>query len=204
MLRRFIAILSGLLTTGGCDLLSQDDLPADQPGSFTLIELNSKEVDDGTLKTWIATSRANGNKPFKFRLELLFKATQGNSRFAFSKGAIIREKDADGQQFLAEVARAIESEVAAPMTSELVDRLEFSTAILGTSLSRGTSGNTVAGGFTSSKPGNWSALKLFLADGEGEVFLNINPIAGIGEFSTKDPDYGEVVLRELATVFLEK
>lgn len=43
---------------------------------------------------------------------------------------------------------------------------------------------------------------MFLSDGEGEVYININPVAGLGEFTTKDPEHGEVVFRELATVFL--
>jgi hypothetical protein len=73
---------------------------------------------------------------------------------------------------------------------------------LGTSLSRQSGENVIGGSFTSSKPGNWIAVKLFLADGEGEVYLNINPAIGQGEFTTKDPEYGEVVLRELASVFL--
>ena len=202
MLRRVFTMLAGFLTVGGCSNQSPDGLPAHQPGSFTLAEVESKDAADGLLKTWLATSRVGGNKPFTFRLELLLKNAKGNSPIAFSTGAILREGDADGRNFLDEVARAIESEVEAPAKSVQVDRLEFPTAILGTSLSRGTSENAVAGSFTSSKPGNWIAVKLFLADGEGEVFLNINPVAGVGEFSTKDPEYGGVVLRELATVFL--
>ena len=59
----------------------------------------------------------------------------------------------------------------------------------------------IGGSFTSTKPGEWIACKVFLADGEAEVYLNINPVIGQGEFTTKDPEYGAVVLRELAKVF---
>ena len=44
--------------------------------------------------------------------------------------------------------------------------------------------------------------KVFLADGEGEVFLNLNPKEEIGEFSVKDEEYGSVVVTELAKVLL--
>ena len=53
-------------------------------------------------------------------------------------------------------------------------------------------------------PGNWTAMKLFLADGEGEVFLNINARDGVGEFSIKDEDYATIVVTELAKVLLPK
>ena len=75
-------------------------------------------------------------------------------------------------------------------------------SLLGASLRCESGDNAVAGKFTSSKQGDWIAFTLFLSDGEGEVYININPVAGLGEFTTKDPEHGEVVFRELATVFL--
>jgi len=39
-----------------------------------------------------------------------------------------------------------------------------------------------------------------LGDGSSEVFLNLNPALGKGEFSIKDPEYGDGVLQELAKV----
>ena len=47
-------------------------------------------------------------------------------------------------------------------------------------------------------------MKLFLAGGEGEVFLNINAREGLGEFSIKDEDYATIVVTELAKVLLPK
>ena len=45
-------------------------------------------------------------------------------------------------------------------------------------------------------------VKLFLLKGgdDGEVFLNINPLLGKGEFSTKDERYGDFVVQELGRV----
>jgi hypothetical protein len=55
----------------------------------------------------------------------------------------------------------------------------------------------VAGTFGSEPKGDWVAAKLFLGDGEGEVFLNLDPIGGYGELSMKDEAYGDAVLHEL-------
>jgi len=49
-------------------------------------------------------------------------------------------------------------------------------------------------------PGNWSANKLFFGNDEGETFLNLNPVLKKGEFSIKDPDYGNYLMAEFAKV----
>jgi hypothetical protein len=58
------------------------------------------------------------------------------------------------------------------------------------------------GGFAENPRGDWTAMKLFLGKGEdeAEIFFNINAVAGQGEFSIKDEDYGDAVLKELASV----
>ena len=45
-------------------------------------------------------------------------------------------------------------------------------------------------------------MKIFLGEGddEAEVFLNINARIGKGQFSMKDPDYGDLALKHLAMV----
>jgi hypothetical protein len=45
-------------------------------------------------------------------------------------------------------------------------------------------------------------VKLFLPKGgdDGEVFLNINPLLGKGEFSMKDEHHGDFVVQELGGV----
>lgn len=202
MLRRIIAMLSSLLPAVGCSSSHDASFSLTQPGSFALTELKSKETSEGTLKTWRATSTDTEGNPFAFGLEMLLKTSKGDAPFAFSKGAIIRERHSDGTRFLNEIASAIEAAGEVPAQADQVERLDFATAILGTSLSRESGDNTIGGSFTSTKPGDWIAFKLFLADGEGEVYLNINPVADHGEFTCKDPEYGEVVLRELAKVFL--
>ncbi len=201
MLRRIVTMLSGLFAAGGCSSSHDQSLPSNQPGSFALTEIDSKGTSDGTLKIWRAPSRATDGEPFDFRLEMLLKTPKGDVPFAFSKGAIIREPGANGTRFLMEIARAIEADGDVASQAERAERLDFSTAILGTSLTREAGDDIIGGRFTSTKSGDWIAFKLFLADGEGEVYLNVNPVIGEGEFTTKDPEYGEIVLRELAKVF---
>ena len=45
-------------------------------------------------------------------------------------------------------------------------------------------------------------MKIFIGEGEqeSEVFVNLNPAIGKGQFSIKDADYGDKVLKQLATV----
>jgi hypothetical protein len=68
---------------------------------------------------------------------------------------------------------------------------------IGENLSQG-----VNGGFNVAPPGNWTAIKIFIGEGEqeSEVFLNINPVIKKGQFSIKDADYGDLVLAQLAKV----
>lgn len=83
-----------------------------------------------------------------------------------------------------------------------MNKLSFSAAILGIGMSRykDDSGSAITGGFTSNPKGDWIVTKIFLADGEAEVYLNINKRLGRGEFSIKDKMYGNQVIEELARV----
>jgi len=73
-------------------------------------------------------------------------------------------------------------------------------AFIGSRLTRGMGPDMIAGSFTSSPPGHWIVGKVFFADGEGEVFLAVNPAERRGEFLGKDPEFSEAVVRELGRV----
>ena len=70
------------------------------------------------------------------------------------------------------------------------------------SLSRQAGPDQFAGSFTSNPPGSWIAVKVFVADGEGEFYLNLSPSDGQGEISIKDEECGDIVVQELATILL--
>src|SRR5690348_9251660 len=75
--------------------------------------------------------------------------------------------------------------------------LPFTFVNIGDNLSQAANG-----GFNVEAPGNWTAIKIFIGDGEqeAEVFLNIKPVIRKGQFSIKDPEYGDLVLAQLAKV----
>ena len=120
--------------------------------------------------------------------------------FFISKGAFISEPDSQYSEFLRQVAKALEAKNIKGRKSK-TGRLDFTIAVLGQNLSRGSGANILAGSFTSEPRGDWIATKVFVGDDAGEFFLNLNSKEGRGEISIKDPEYGDVVLRELSRVF---
>ena len=42
--------------------------------------------------------------------------------------------------------------------------------------------------------------KLFFGNGDAELFLNLNQAIQKGEFSMKDPDYGDYLIAQLARI----
>ena len=58
--------------------------------------------------------------------------------------------------------------------------------------------------FSSTPAGTWTTGRVFVADGGGEVFLNLNERDGIGEFSIMDEDDADVVVNELAKILLPR
>ncbi len=138
-------------------------------------------------------------KTAKFRIEL-GPATPSEAkdtkdfRFSFGAGRFASETGSDPTVFLAELKKALEAK-SLPKNVQKVPSVQFDFAVLGENQSRGKDG-----GFSDHPRGNWTTIKIFLAHGEGEVFLNINPKLGKGEFAIKDSDYGDIVLAELAKV----
>ncbi|HEY2019272.1 MAG TPA: hypothetical protein VGH38_37450, partial [Bryobacteraceae bacterium] len=58
------------------------------------------------------------------------------------------------------------------------------------------------GGFTANPAGSWTALKLIFGEGdrESEILLHLNAGTRKGQFSMKDPRFGDLALAELAKV----
>ena len=133
----------------------------------------------------------------------MLKPPTNDSPFVFTKGALVREAVSDGDWFLAELARVLAAKEV-PKNPDAVERLEFDAAVLGTELSRQAGADQLAGSFTSQPPGHWIATKVFVADGEGEFFLNLNPAGGWGEISIKDEEYGDAVIEALAPILAGK
>jgi len=149
---------------------------------------------------WIATYNSQG-KTAKFRILLQSGNSMGGSgtqglEIQSGKGMLIAEPGSDPSILLLDLKKALQAKVL-PKKVKRVASLAFDFASFGNKQSR-----IPDGGFSGKPPGNWTPMKLFIGEGdqESEVFLNLNPVLGKGEFSIKDEDYGNSVLAALATV----
>ncbi len=149
---------------------------------------------------WRGTYAAQG-KVAKFRIEF-GPATPADSdvgkdfNLKSGEGRFAPEAGSDSSVLLADLQKALRAKTQ-PRAASVRTRVPFTFANIGENLSQ-----TAGGGFGTKPPGNWTAIKIFLGEGnqEGEVFLNLNSTIGKGQFSMKDADYGDLVLRELAKV----
>lgn len=165
------------------------------PGSVPFsIDHESKTAP--TTFVWPATYSSGGHTA-KFGIELTIPASSDAESITVGKGRLLGVAGSDPATFLPALQKALEAKQIAT-ASRHVEALPFTYAILGTKQTRGSDG-----GFSSDPAGSWISMKVFLGSEEpdyGEVFLNIDPDHGQAEFSIKDSDYGDIVLRHLATI----
>ena len=159
--------------------------------------MGRQKVSGGEEVTWLATHESAAETA-RFRISLTLADPASGSPFAMSKCAFIRESGSQPSGFLRELAAALEAK-GRIKKRPATNRVDFSIALLGQNQSRGPNG-----GF-SGENGNWIVTKVFIGENEGperqgEFYLNLNPREGMGEITMKDPDYGDIVLRELSRV----
>jgi len=112
------------------------------------------------------------------------------------EGRFISEQGSDASVLLVDLQKALEAKKLPKLVPRSIS-LPFTFAILGERQSQAP-----GGGFNDKPSGNWTAMKIFIGQGkqEAEVFLNFNLATRKGQFSMKDPDYGDLLLGELAKV----
>ena len=164
---------------------------------FRIAEVSRKSAADSQEVTWLSTHESAKAKA-QFLIVMQLKQAPKDSSFSFSKGSFRRVPGSKPGEFIKQLSTALAAKKPRLSKSQLQE-LPFDIAILGSNLSRGRSGQ-IAGGFVSKPQGTRIATKVFLANGEGEVFLNIDPASGVGEFSIKDEEYGDIVVEELSKV----
>jgi hypothetical protein len=168
----------------------------DAPVSFDLEPLQSS---DGS-RQWIGAYNSSG-KAARFRMD--FGAaestpgkTAGDPAVLSGEGTLIPEPGSDSSVLLVDLQKALRARTApqAPLTKTSVP---FTYVNIGDHLSQAQ-----AGGFNANPPGDWTAMRLIFGDGnrESEIFLHINASTKKGQFSMKDPRYGDLALAELAKV----
>jgi hypothetical protein len=201
VLRWLVLLLTAAPLLAGCSSTEPEENPLGQPGTFAIQEIVSTPTSDGTNKIWNATIADANGPAFHFGLELRLKKGGGAGAQASSNGAFTREKGNDGTLALKQITKALEAKTI-PTGGERVARLDFSIVILGTGMSRRAEPEGRKVGYFQTPRGNWITTKATLKAGEAEVFLNINPKLGVGEFAPEDPKYGNAVVAELAKIFL--
>ncbi len=206
MTLRLVCLCSafGSIVLFGCNLPStrtQESLAehyAAVPGTvgFDIKQLPS----EGSSQHWLATYTSKG-KTAKFRIELgLSKPLEDKESRDFDikqgEGRFLAEPGSDASVLLADLKNALEAKKF-PAKVQRVRDLPFVFVSFGQNESQDASG-----GFNYQPPGHWTPIKLFIGKGEreGQVFLNLNPVIKKGQFSIKDPEYGDIVLAYLARV----
>lgn len=140
-----------------------------------------------------------GGKAAKFRLEWKQKGamtTDDAFPVAAAEGRFVAVTSSDNTVLLGDLKKALDAK-STFVPQVRIAELEFDAVLMGQHQSRNSSDE-----FFEHPSGNWMLLKLFLPKGgdDGEVFLNLDPASGKGEFSIKDSDYGDYLLKELAQV----
>lgn len=155
--------------------------------------------NDGS-RQWLATY-ADQNKTAKFTIVIgppvpMNSGMDTGMKMSSGSGAILAMPDSDSSTMMIALAQALEAKHI-PAHTQRALRLPFTYVILGENNSQAS-----GGGFFEKPAGNWTAMKIFIGDGEdeGEVFLNFNPVSRKAQFSEKDVDYGDTVVAKLASV----
>jgi len=168
------------------------------PGSVGF-DIAPPENRDGSLR--LKATHTSRGKTARFIVEFdrakpLSAKDAGDFPMTTGVGRLVAEPDSDASSLLANLQTALEAK-ALPTKVQRVKSLPFTFVNLGDKLSHSS-----GGGFNEQPPGNWTAIKIFIGEGEeeSEVFVNFNPVIRKGEFSIKDPEYGDRVLAELARV----
>jgi len=155
--------------------------------------------NDGS-RQWLATYSGR-IETAKFRIVIgpplpMNSEKDTGMKMSSGRGAILAVPDSKSGTMLAVLANALEAKHV-PAHAQRASRLPFTYVILGENNSQAS-----GGGFSEKPAGNWTAMKLFIGDGddEGEVFMNFNSASGKAQLSEKDVDYGDIVVAKFATV----
>jgi hypothetical protein len=162
-------------------------------GAVELDILPLQSAED--LVAWMAAYTDEG-RTTRFRIEFGSRtaADEKGSPVSAGQGRVLAEKDSDPIPLLESLQKALQAK-RLPSKVQKADVLPFDYVVVGENQTRSADGS-----FTDKPAGNWTAMKIFLAKGKGEVFLNVNPVIHKAEFSIKDAGYGDIVLAELAKV----
>ena len=199
MIRKLIVSVPAifLLATSGCTR------PAATTGSRTpeayISDSRSVGFDIKPLKGQNGFLRFHATYPSEGRLAKFtveFGPTRITQGMDIGHGRFVAEPGSDAIALFSDLRKALEAK-AVPAKVQRMETLPFTFINIADQLSQ-----AAGGGFNADPPGDWTAIKIFVGERkqEGQVFLNINTAIGKGQFSMKDPDSGDLVLKQLAAV----
>ncbi len=180
-------------------ILGQSNIPGEPPYTYIPgsvgfdVKLASGPANLSKSTVWIVTHKSK-NHLATFRVELNAATKSGAPMpISFGRGSFLAEAGSDATAIVQILKKELQAK-RVPLKAKRVAKLPFEYAVLGRGDRRAPDGS-----FDFNK-GTWIELKLFFGDDKGEVYLNLNPVSGKGEFSIKDSDYGDYVVSRLAQV----
>lgn len=187
-----LAIAGLLLVAAGCDRSARlVEKPTEAETYIADPDSLGFDIDQVHKDSeFIATYSAHG-KTASFRIQLDPPSPTAKS-FAVGKGRFLPEPGSESAAILTDLAKVLEAKKL-PKKVARATSVSFEYVILGENMSKGKNG-------FGDSPGHWSMLKLFFGNDDAELFLNLNQAIKKGEFSIKDPDYGDYLVVELAKV----
>ena len=199
----FGSLAAFLLGFAGCNRYIEETA---NPTEQYLSDSNSVGFDIQSVSApqnsyvWIATYTAQG-KTARFRIELgasrpLDDKESKQFDIQSGHGKLVAAPGSDASVLLTDLKKALEAKTL-PTKVQRANTLPFTFVSLGSHQSQAP-----GGGFNANPPGNWTPMKIFIGKGdqEGQVLLNLNPVSRKGQFSIKDPEYGDIVVARLAEV----
>jgi hypothetical protein len=167
-----------------------------KPVVFNLKPLNASSGVSG-LRSYECSYQAEGEVAL-FRIEIRQDGPLSGKPIPIApgEGRFLAVPGSKSSALLNALQKALDAK-RVPTQSHRVSELPFTAVVLGDQMSRNRDGS-----YSDKPPGDWISIKIFVPkDGDdGEVFLNLNPSEGKGEFAIKDSDYGDYLLRQFAKV----
>ena len=194
----FILLVAGCSRPAAIDQSHIAEVYIPDSGSVGF-DIDAVKLESGSIR--LEGTYASHGKVAKFAVEFGPTRKMGNKKsndfpMWTGEGRFLAEPGSDATILLADLRKALEAKATLSRVQR-AKTLPFTFVDFGDRFSQAP-----GGGFNENPPGGWTARKIFIGEGEqeGEVFVNFNLAIGKGQFSIKDADYGDIVLKQLATI----
>lgn len=157
---------------------------------FTIQEIASNPMAAGDMKIWRASYHDNHGHISTFKIQLRVSKPRVGAAFVVVPGSFMRDRASDTQPLINALATALEVSVSA-ISAEKAEIVPFSALILNSAAAQST---------VNSAAGVPITTTVFVGKEEAQFYLSLNPAAGIGQITLKDPAHSVVVLKEISKI----